>query len=70
MRIGDLVKDHIGKIFRHCEGDPIELVRLMSAEYSRRTFGLAYPFAQMPTCSRQKITADIGLSVTWSAISG
>jgi hypothetical protein len=44
MRIGELVKDHIGKIFRHCENDPTELIRLMSAEYSRRTFGLAWPF--------------------------
>lgn len=44
MRIGELVKDHIGEIFRHCEADPAELTRLMSADYSRRTFGLAWPF--------------------------
>jgi len=26
MRIGELVKDNIGKIFGHCETDPVELV--------------------------------------------
>jgi hypothetical protein len=44
MKIGELVKDNISKIFQHCETDPVELVRLMSAEYSRRTLGLAFPF--------------------------
>jgi 5-methylcytosine-specific restriction endonuclease McrA len=44
MQIGELVKDNIRKIFEYCESDPTELVRLMSAEYSHRTFGLAYPF--------------------------
>jgi 5-methylcytosine-specific restriction endonuclease McrA len=44
MRIGELVRDHIGKIFRHCETDPAELMRLMDADYSRLTFGLAWPF--------------------------
>lgn len=44
MRIAELVKDNLGKIFRHCEADAVELTRLMSAEYSRRTFGLAWSF--------------------------
>jgi hypothetical protein len=44
MKIGELVKDNIGKMFQHCESDPAELLRLMSAEYCRRTFGLAWPF--------------------------
>jgi hypothetical protein len=44
IRIGELVKDHIGKIFRYCETDPAELLRLMDTEYCRRTFGLAWPF--------------------------
>jgi HNH endonuclease len=44
MKIGELVKDNIGKIFRHCESNPAELMHLMSAEYCRRAFGLAWPF--------------------------
>src|ERR1700730_295794 len=44
MRIGEFVKDHLGKIFEHCESNPAELAHLMDADYSRRTFGLAWPF--------------------------
>lgn len=32
MKIGELVKDNIGKMFQHCESDPAELLRLMSAQ--------------------------------------
>jgi hypothetical protein len=44
VRIGELVKDNISNIFRHCESEPAELLRLMNADYSRRIFGLAWPF--------------------------
>src|SRR6266851_1599309 len=44
MKIGELVRDQAGKIFRHCEGDPAELVNLMDASYSKRTFGLPWAF--------------------------
>jgi 5-methylcytosine-specific restriction endonuclease McrA len=44
MRIGELVKANIGNIFRYCENEPAELARLMSAEYTRMRFGLAWPF--------------------------
>jgi hypothetical protein len=44
MQIGQLVKNHIGKILRHCENDPDELSSLMDATYSRNTFNLNWPF--------------------------
>jgi hypothetical protein len=44
MRIGEFVKDHLDEIFRYCESDPAELTRLMDTGYSKKTFGLAWPF--------------------------
>src|SRR6266436_670042 len=44
MRVGELVKSHIGKILRYCESDPGELLRLMDTAYSRKTFHIGWPF--------------------------
>jgi hypothetical protein len=45
MKIGQLVKTYVGKVFRYCdEVDHEELVRLMDARYSKDAFGINYPF--------------------------
>jgi HNH endonuclease len=44
MRIGELVRSHIGKIQRYCESYPEELSHLMDAAYSRKIFKLNWPF--------------------------
>jgi 5-methylcytosine-specific restriction endonuclease McrA len=44
MQIGQFVKNHIGKILRHCEHNPGELSCLMDATYSRNIFNLNWPF--------------------------
>lgn len=45
MKIGQLVKTYVRKVFRYCdEGDHEELMRLMDAKYSKDTFGINYPF--------------------------
>ena len=45
MRIGELVKYHIPKIFHHCDTvDHEELSRLTSLDYSNHTFGINFPF--------------------------
>jgi len=44
MRIGELVKNHIGKIQRYCESNPHELLRLMDTSYSKSVFNLNWPF--------------------------
>ncbi|MFW6773189.1 hypothetical protein ACOACO_02815 [Nocardioides sp. CPCC 205120] len=46
-RPGELVRTHLGALFAWVETqDPSELDRLLDAEYTRVTFGLAYPFAR------------------------
>jgi len=45
MKIGQLVKLHIKEIFKHCETrDHGELDRLLDKRYSKKTFGINYPF--------------------------
>jgi hypothetical protein len=44
MRIGELVRSHIGGILRYCENDPAELLRLIDGTYSKRWFNLNWPF--------------------------
>lgn len=45
--IGELVKDHISKIFHYCETqDRDELFRLMDKGYSKRKFNIGYPFCK------------------------
>jgi 5-methylcytosine-specific restriction endonuclease McrA len=45
MKIGQLVKTYVRKVFRYCdEVDHEELIRLMDARYSKDTFGIHYPF--------------------------
>ncbi len=45
MRIGELVKHHIRKIFYYCDTeDHSEFSRLTSLEYSNNTFGINFPF--------------------------
>jgi hypothetical protein len=44
MRIGELVRNYIGKILKYCERDPDELLRLMEATYSKRTLNVNWPF--------------------------
>lgn len=47
MKIGELVKSHIEKIFHYCETfDQEELERLMGKEYSKKTFNINYPFCK------------------------
>lgn len=46
MKIGELVKKYIPKIFNHCKENPAELPRLMSLDYSKEHFGLQYPFCR------------------------
>lgn len=45
MKIGKLVKHHVKKIFQHCDTEEHgELERLMDKKYSKKTFGINYPF--------------------------
>ncbi len=45
MKIGQLVKLHIKKIFKHCEvTDHSELTRLTDNKYSKKHFDINYPF--------------------------
>lgn len=45
MAIGRLVKGYLGDVFAYCESeDHAELERLLDREYSKRTFGLSFPF--------------------------
>jgi 5-methylcytosine-specific restriction endonuclease McrA len=45
MKIGELVKAHIKKIFRYCDTvDHGELIRLMDKTYSKNTFDINFPF--------------------------
>lgn len=45
MKIGQLVKTYVRRVFRYCdEVDHEELMRLMDAKYSKQTFGINYPF--------------------------
>lgn len=47
MLIGKLVKDHISDIFRYCETqDRDELFNLMNKEYSKKVFGINFPFCK------------------------
>jgi len=47
MRIGELVKTHIDKIFQYCETkDRDELFRLMDNVYSKKTFNINFPFCK------------------------
>lgn len=47
MLIGELVKDHIYKIFQYCETeDRDELFQLMDKEYSKRMFNINFPFCK------------------------
>lgn len=45
MKIGELVKAYIEKIFDYCDTvDHEELTRLMDKAYSKKTFGIYFPF--------------------------
>lgn len=44
MKIGQLVKLHIKKIFHYCDTDHEELEHLMDLTYSKETFGIYFPF--------------------------
>jgi hypothetical protein len=45
MKIGELVRSLIEKIFHYCEAvDHEELERLMDLTYSKETFGINFPF--------------------------
>ena len=45
MTIGELVRAHIKKIFHYCDTvDHEELARLMDEAYSKKKFGIYYPF--------------------------
>ncbi len=47
MLIGKLVKDHIVKLFEHCEyQDRDELFNLMNKEYSKEKFNINFPFCK------------------------
>jgi|GEM_PF-659563 len=47
MAIGKLVKAHLGDIFAYCDtSDHAELDRLLDREYSKRTFGISFPFCK------------------------
>ncbi len=47
MAIGRLVKGYLGDIFAHCDSkDHGELERLLDRAYSKRTFGLSFPFCK------------------------
>lgn len=57
MKIGQLVKTYIGKVFRYCdEIDHEELARLMDKRYSKQTFDINYPFcAEVETVNLHKL---------------
>ena len=44
MKIGKLVRRYVPDIFAYCEEHPEELTRLMSEDYSNRTFGIYFAF--------------------------
>jgi hypothetical protein len=44
MKIGELVRNNIGKIQRYCESHPDELPRLLDAGYSRRVLNINWAF--------------------------
>jgi len=44
MKIGKLVQTYIDEIFAYCEKNPDELSNLMDKVYSKRKFGINYPF--------------------------
>jgi len=44
MKIGKLVQAYIDEIFAYCEKNPDELSNLMDKVYSKRKFGINYPF--------------------------
>lgn len=47
MAIGKLVKAYTGEIFAYCDSeDHAEIDRLLDREYSKRTFGLSFPFCK------------------------
>lgn len=47
MKIGELVKSYIPKIFEYCKNvDPKELEKLMDKDYSNKTFGINFPFCE------------------------
>lgn len=47
MAIGKLVKGYLGEIFAYCESkDHAELERLLDRSYSKKTFGLSFPFCK------------------------
>ncbi|RSD31749.1 HNH endonuclease [Vibrio pectenicida] len=50
MKIGQLVKSHIKKIFLYCDTvNHDELIKLMDKKYSKNTFGINYPFCTEST---------------------
>ena len=55
MKIGQLVKTYVRKVFRYCdESDHEELARLMDAKYSKDTLGINFPFClEVETISPQ-----------------
>jgi len=45
MKIGQLIKEYVKKIFYYCETvDHDELMKLMDAAYSKKTFDINFPF--------------------------
>lgn len=47
MKIGELVKTHLGRILAYCETEAHgELTSLLSPAYSKRVFGLGFPFCR------------------------
>ena len=44
MKIGELVRKYIPKIFAYCEKNPNELNNLQNKEYSKQNFGINFPF--------------------------
>ena len=44
MKIGELVRKYIPKIFAYCKENPAELNNLLTLEYSKRNFRIYYPF--------------------------
>ena len=63
MRIGQLVKHHIRKIFHYCETeDHSELSRLTDSDYSKETFDINYTFCtdsdQIPQDESRRFWTD------------
>lgn len=55
IKIGQLVKNHIHKIFHYCQlEDQDELARLMDKNYSKRVFNINFPFCK----ELNQITSD------------